>query len=117
MECRQRAIAYHYLTTWFPVDFLSVVPFDLISVLSQRGQFNRVKAVKVIRLLRLVKLMRIVRASRLFRRFEHRMPISYKSWGLLRFFIMLLVITHWMASLWALTLLLVDEAEKIPRWV
>merc|ERR1719189_2170713 len=74
-------------------------------------------AVKVIRLLRLIKLMRIFRVSRLFRRFESRMPISYKQWALIRFFIMLLVLIHWMANLWALTLVLVDDSENVPRWV
>merc|ERR1719221_2079891 len=43
--------------------------------------------------------------------------MSYKHWALLRFFVMLLLITHWMANLWALTLVLVEEHEQVPRWV
>jgi len=72
--------------------------------------------VKVLRLLRLIKLMRIIRVSRLFRRFEFRMSITYKQLALCRFFVMLVVITHWMANLWALSLVMVDESSTVPQW-
>jgi len=108
----------NYMKTWFPIDLISMVPFDAIGLaIDTNRESGRLKIVKVVRLLRLVKLVRMVRASRLLKRFELSMPISYRQLALLQFFIMLCIMTHWLANLWALSLVLVDEDEMIPRWV
>merc|ERR1719162_245398 len=54
LEHRPEAIAKNYLKTWFTIDLLSIVPFDLISILSDQDKMSQIKAVKAIRLLRLI---------------------------------------------------------------
>uniref|UniRef100_A0A7S2K4A9 Ion transport domain-containing protein n=1 Tax=Zooxanthella nutricula TaxID=1333877 RepID=A0A7S2K4A9_9DINO len=110
-------IVRHYLKTWFIIDFISLIPFDLVGMLSRSEQMKKMKAVKVIRLLRLLKLVRVLKASRLFRRFELRMSITYGTFALMKFFCILLLITHWLANMWALTLVLVEEEDGFPRWI
>lgn len=117
LEQRQSHIAAHYLKSWFVIDLLSVVPFELISVVTSSKQMAQMKVVKVVRLLRLSKLMRVMRASRLWRRFQLNMSITFRQFALIRFFVVLLLITHWMANLWILTLVLVGPEEQVPRWV
>jgi len=113
----QHKIITHYLKTWFAIDVISIVPFDLVGMLSESEEMKKMKGIKVIRLLRLLKLLRVLKASRLFRRFEVRMSITYGTFALLKFFCILLLITHWLANLWALTLVLIEEDEGVPRWI
>ena len=55
-------IRRHYLRTWFTVDVLSMLPFELLSQLGfMEGGLLRL--VRTIRLLRLVKLLRILRGN------------------------------------------------------
>mmetsp|Transcript_38785 Transcript_38785/g.97481 ORF Transcript_38785/g.97481 Transcript_38785/m.97481 type:complete len:724 (-) Transcript_38785:32-2203(-) len=116
-EHRHVEIVRHYLKTWFAVDLLSVIPFDLVSLLSDTETGATMKAVKIIRLLRLLKLARVLRASRVIRRVEVSSSISYGRLDLFKFFAYLLMITHWLANLWALTLVLVEEGDNVPRWI
>jgi len=116
LEHRQSAIVMNYLKTWFVIDLFSTLPFDLVSMLVGEETKTAARAVKLVRLVRLLKLVRILRASRVFRRIEVRMSVTYQRLALVKFFVMLMLITHWMACLWALSLNLHDD-EDLPRWV
>merc|ERR1719428_2195863 len=70
---------------------------------------------KSIRLLRSLKLVRIFHASRLFRRLEVSMSFTYRRISVYKWFLLLLLITHWLACLWAFSLVFSDEG--IPQWV
>merc|ERR1719277_1916322 len=115
LEHRQHMIVRNYLKTWFAVDFLSVIPFDAISLLTPWDPVGNMKALKVVRVLRLVKLTRVMRAPRMVHRFQFRMSITYKTLSLIEFFAILAIITHWLTTMWALTLALVDPGEGVPR--
>lgn len=117
LESDHKKIVRAYVKSWFIIDLMSIVPFDLVGLLSRSDGLQQMKVVKVIRLMRLLKLVRMLKASRLFRRFEVRMSITYGTFALLKFFMILVLITHWLANLWALTLVLVDESDNIPRWI
>jgi hypothetical protein len=57
-----RSIARRYMTSWFLVDLISVMPLDYL---------------RMIRLVRLIKLLRLVRMSRVLKRFEAHLSIPY----------------------------------------
>lgn len=116
LEHRHRKIIRHYLSTWFPVDLLSVLPLDAMGLIFNDEGLKKAKAVKVIRLLRLLKLTKALRASRLLRRAEVNLSITYQRLNLIKFFVMLAVASHWQACLWAMSLQLVDGSET-PRWI
>lgn len=117
LEPRPLKIAVHYIRTWFFIDLISVFPFDFITLFSDSKEISKMKALKVIRLMRLLKLARILRVGRVFHRFEVRTSVSYGKLSLLKFFAILLLITHWLANLWALTLVIVDDGIGTPRWI
>merc|ERR1719189_1728324 len=77
---------------------------------------QQAKAVKLVRLLRLLKLVRVMRSTRFFRLIELHMSVEYGKLALMKYFAMLMVIAHWLANLWALTLTLVDTGG-VDRWV
>ena len=71
------SIAAVYLKSWFLIDVMSVLPFDLALPGSQTTEVNTllksarlVRAAKMLRLLRAVKLLRLLRLPRVFRRLE-----------------------------------------------
>ena len=106
-----RIIAKEYFKSWFAIDFISILPFDSLSLAtdgplcstSVRGTPGRgtclsdLKLFRVIRLLRLLKLLRILRASRIFKRWETQISISYAARSLMKFFVMVLFLAHWIA--------------------
>ena len=60
-------IRRHYLRGWFPVDFASTVPVDLIVKIATAGgpATGNLRALKLLRVLRLVKLMKLMRLAKL----------------------------------------------------
>lgn len=115
MEDRHSFIARRYLSTWFLVDFVCVLPYDLISLTSNDSAMANLKAIRALRLLRLLKLTRTLKGSRMMRRIEVQMSVSYQHVSLVKFFTMLLLVAHWQACAWCATLRLVDASES--RWV
>lgn len=97
-----RAIRRNYLSSWFTIDLLSILPFDMLSSLSNDDSLESLKIIRVIRLLRLLKLARIFKASRIFKRLESRLSVSYSVIGLVKFAVLLLVVGHWMACMWCM---------------
>eukprot|EP00435_Cladocopium_sp_Y103_P008337 s1742_g2.t1 len=71
--------------------------------------------IKVIRVLRLLKLTRLARSSRLAQRLEAPISLPYQHLALLRCVLVLVILCHWLASLWATTILLVPAGT--PTWI
>lgn len=117
LERNHADVCRHYLSTWFPVDMLCAISYDLLAVLFDHNAGLNWRTLKMIRMLGLIKFARLFRARRLVKRFESRMSITYGRLALLEFFIVLSLIAHWLANLWALTLVIVDEDGQFPRWI
>jgi len=98
-----REIALNYLKTWFFLDLISVVPFDLIALLLDN---NNLKVVRIFRLLRLLKLVRIFRASRILKKWEQEMTWKFATVSLMKFSVGMLMLAHWIACLLGLIPLL-----------
>ena len=96
------SIRRRYLRSWFTLDLVSILPFDILGMSFDSDVVSSLKIIRVIRLLRLPKLVRILRASRIFKRFESRISVSYSVIGLMNFSLLLLVTGHWMACFWAM---------------
>ena len=108
-----KEIRSNYLSGWFAIDLISVLPFDLFALGGGGPEFlTRLKLLRVIRLLRLLKLARVIRSSRIFKRLESRIALSYSVQGLIKFVIILLIFGHWLACAWILEAkMTIEEAE------
>lgn len=103
------AIASRYLTGWFPIDFVSILPFDLLSIVMDSNSLQQLKVVRVIRLLRLIKLLRVLRSARIFKRIEHSLGWSYVTFALIKYFVLAMVTIHWVACIWAMAPQLIGD--------
>ncbi|KAJ1451104.1 hypothetical protein M885DRAFT_530571 [Pelagophyceae sp. CCMP2097] len=95
-----RRIVRHYLQTWFCLDFISVLPMEVLSM--GLPVFGALKGVRLIRLLRLAKLLRIFRSSRLINRYRADMSISYGVISMIKFVMLTIFTSHFLACLWGL---------------
>ena len=98
-----RMIASRYLKSWFLIDVVSTVPFDTLASTgatddpSTTETLQQLKVLRVIRLFRLIKLARVLRASRIFKRWETKIAMSYAMQSLIKFVIIVIITTHWLA--------------------
>ena len=101
-----------YLKGWFIIDVISILPFDLVSIIFNNGAVSKLKILRAMRLLRLMKLLRILRAGRIFQRLETLYTIDYSALELVKFGILALTCSHWMACAWGLVADLEDEPHN-----
>ena len=98
-----RRIARHYGFGWFPIDFVSILPFDMFGMIFESKDVSQLKMMRLIRLLRLVKLARVLRASRVLARLEQKITIRYSTQSLIKFTIVSLMMGHWLACFFYLS--------------
>ncbi|XP_046852786.1 potassium voltage-gated channel subfamily H member 6-like isoform X1 [Xenia sp. Carnegie-2017] len=100
-----RKIACNYLRTWFFVDFVSAMPFELISLLSsQKGFVNLISLLKTARLLRLVRV-----ARKLDRYSEYGIAVIFLLMGLFA------LSAHWFACIYYV--IGRNEREHHANWI
>ena len=96
-------IACNYLRFWFWIDFVSILPFDSVSLATNSDELKNLMVFRVIRLARLAKLLRIFRSSRLFRRWESRIGLQHSTQTMMKWLMTILTLCHWLAAAWYLT--------------
>lgn len=102
----------HYLRTWFLVDLLAAIPFDVIAIAPGFAEGSVGEALRLLSLLRVLRVARILVLQR-----EWRVRTSFNP-ALLRlafFFFWIVVVSHWIACGWiALDGLEAGHAELHP---
>jgi len=107
-------IAARYMRGWFPLDAVSIFPFDMLGLITGSESASNLKVLRVVRLLRLAKLLRILRVGRVFRRWESSMAIDYMKVELFKFIGIVLAIAHWLACAWHMVIVLEDNTSPPP---
>ncbi|XP_069490571.1 voltage-gated delayed rectifier potassium channel KCNH4 [Ambystoma mexicanum] len=83
-----RSICIHYLATWFFVDLIAALPFDLLYA------FN-VTVTSLVHLLKTVRLLRLLRLLQKLDRYS-----QYSAMVLTLLMSMFALLAHWMACIW-----------------
>jgi potassium voltage-gated channel Eag-related subfamily H protein 7 len=73
------AIAKRYLRTEFPLDFISLLPYDVLSVVVDRTQFDvaQIRQLRMLRLLRLLRIVKLLGGDSAFGRMQAQLKISF----------------------------------------
>jgi len=90
-------IAKRYLKTWFIIDLISIIPFEMLN--PGKG----LASVKIVRLIRLLKLLRLLRGSRMIHRWQAEVGISYRKTLLYQLFFGAIAAAHWFACTLGIT--------------
>jgi len=98
-----KRIAKKYLTGWFCVDFVSVLPFDSVNVAIQSEELQNMKATRLIRLARLLKLLRLFRGMRLLQKWQDQLGLLHVYKQLISLLVGMITVMHWIACLWRMT--------------
>jgi potassium voltage-gated channel Eag-related subfamily H protein 7 len=111
-----RMIRRKYLHSWFIIDFITIIPYDLAKYIFEGDQL---KTVRIIRLLRLLKLARIFKASRIFTRWKTRLGMQHGTLMAMELSIGLTAGIHWFACTWGLLPFLLSENETtwLSQWL
>ncbi|KAM9424719.1 voltage-gated delayed rectifier potassium channel KCNH4 [Pholidichthys leucotaenia] len=83
-----RSICIHYVTTWFFVDLVAALPFDLLYA------FN-ITVTSLVHLLKTVRLLRLLRLLQKLDRYS-----QYSAMVLTLLMSMFALLAHWMACIW-----------------
>ena len=89
----RRAIGWRYVRGWFPLDVLSIVPWELLNA----GALSSFRLLRTLKVLRLLKLLRVARVGRLIHWWANRLHLSFKTLSVLRASLLLVVVLHWVA--------------------
>eukprot|EP00753_Platysulcus_tardus_P008723 PLAT1623.1.p1 GENE.PLAT1623.1~~PLAT1623.1.p1 ORF type:complete len:869 (-),score=364.01 PLAT1623.1:83-2689(-) len=94
----------HYVRTWFPIDLIGSIPFELFA-----GVFSEAerKSIKVAKILRVPKLLRVARMVKYLRQYSKYMNLVKTVSGLIFLF-------HVAGCAWALHL---EETGRVPSWI
>lgn len=119
----RKSIASNYLTGWFIVDLLAILPFDII--LSAGTDFNQmVKVARVGRLYKLVKLTRLLRIlkimkdkSRLLKYLNDLLKIGLGFERLFFFLLIFLMLIHIVTCLWIVIATLYSDDSLEDTWM
>ncbi|KAK3288152.1 hypothetical protein CYMTET_4363 [Cymbomonas tetramitiformis] len=115
----QNKIAFNYSTSWFTLDLVSTIPFDVLtddSVTGGADGLANMQIIRLIRILRLIKLLRVMRSGRMFQRWESRFAIDYSVLSLQKFILIVLLMAHWMACAWRMVAGKVEEGSTAVNW-
>mmetsp|Transcript_11168 Transcript_11168/g.29378 ORF Transcript_11168/g.29378 Transcript_11168/m.29378 type:complete len:1050 (-) Transcript_11168:535-3684(-) len=127
-----KSVARHYAKTWFFIDLISTLPFDivwqLVAVYGQNCgldsdsdldtiiQFTRV--IRVFKLTRLIRFLRIVRLPRLFRiiqTFQEKLQIKSSVFRIFKLLFMMVLLAHLVSCAFFIAADLSDFPER--SWV
>lgn len=109
LVCGRCMIARNYGRTWFPIDFVSTIPWGVVSeflVPASDGDgadvMKLTKVVKFARFLRLIRMLRLAKLGAIWERIEAKLGSLYllHSVVLIKVIGVIIVICHWNACVW-----------------
>ena len=96
----RKAVALIYVRSTFLIDFLSTVPWDLLSFVVDVG--NSIKLMRMLKLLKMAKLVRIYKSSRLFKKLKAKLHLKSSESNLMKYASVFVFVLHWSACAWGI---------------
>ena len=96
-----KTIATEYSKGWFVLDFFSSFPFDVVlGLIGGADNPDAARILKIIRIFRMIKILRMVRIKRLLKKFQDEMSIKNGVMISLKFSLVTIMASHFIACLW-----------------
>jgi hypothetical protein len=118
----RKAIASNYMQSWFLIDILAIIPFDVIIGGSGINGVVRIARIgrlyKLIKLTRLLRILKIVKErSKLLKYFKELMKVGVGFERLFFFVLMFLILCHIVSCLWVLVATFNGIEEVSGSWL
>ncbi len=106
----QDGILRNYFSSWFVVDFVSIIPVNYITLLGSNHQAaaaqgrgskeaSELRALKLLRFLRLIRLMRLVKVKRVMERYESLLGLI-NTIEFVKLVVMVFFVGHFLCCFW-----------------
>ena len=98
-------IALEYIKTWFFIDLISVIPFDLILRVqgtNKLAKFTKIgKFYKILRIIKMVRLLKVARVrNNIIKNMSEALKIGIGFERLFLLFIIFIVLVHVLGCFW-----------------
>jgi CRP-like cAMP-binding protein len=95
LEIDKKTIRRHYLTSWFPVDAVGSIPWEIITLFGEAAGFSASdgQGLQIIKILKTPKLLRLGRLFKFLARFEGAANIG----RILILMFLFILLLHWLA--------------------
>jgi CRP-like cAMP-binding protein len=117
-----RDCALHYMKGWFTIDVVSLIPWDVIAFVAEQnassggggsGDMESLKILRLLKILKITKLVRMVKAIRIFKRIATQLKMSHTQLMLLKYCMIMVIATHWLACAWGLLPTMMSSNEVV----
>lgn len=105
-------VACRYFKSWFLIDLLSIIPFDVMGLLLAQSTVRQLQILRVLRIFKLTRLARIIGAARIAKRWEAYLSLSRALLNLIRFIIAIVLLVHWFACAYRLMPILEQQDDN-----
>jgi len=113
-EMRKDMIAKRYFSSWFAIDAISTVPYDVIALFLGGGSgggdgdggdgggdnLSQLNILRILKLLKMVKMLRVLKSARILKRLVAAAGLSNATTQLLKFLLIIMALLHWTACVW-----------------
>eukprot|EP01052_Picozoa_sp_SAG31_P028381 SAG31_NODE_2734_length_5172_cov_2.068007_5_plen_386_part_00 len=110
LQFRPKQVARRYLQTWFPVDMLSCLPINYVTLYIESLQESKHagasseaksnKFFRMLRLFRLLKLLRLLRLQRIIARYEEEYYGLAFTLSTIKIMLIVIFVGHWLCCVW-----------------
>ena len=123
IEDDRKKICFNYITGWFSIDIMAILPFELILESGNKGN-NLIRVARIGKLYKLVKITRLIRLlkvikqkGQVFEKMTSRFKLSEGLERLIFFFGIFLMIGHTMGCIWVFTGDLSSDTPEDNNWI
>jgi hypothetical protein len=95
-------IRRHYLRSWFLLDTISTIPWDIFDVVETGASLSDLKVLRILKLMKLTKLFRMIKASRSMKAVQETLDLTNESMNFFSKVVYFLLTIHWIACIWGL---------------
>jgi len=117
-------IAKEYLSGWFLVDLVAILPFDAIFKSTGAGSVDMIRLARMGRMYKMIKMAKILRVlkiikqrSQLLKYLSEFLKIGLGFERLFFFAIIFMVLCHILTCIWIITPSLVDKDKNAESWM
>jgi CRP-like cAMP-binding protein len=107
---------HRYFKSWFWIDALALFPWDVLTFCVEAGSetsnvgedggansaLRRLKIMRLLKALKIAKLIRMAKGVRMFKQIATKANLSNRSRMLLKYSVVITMVTHWIACAWGL---------------